>query len=211
MRIVTVARKPLSEGTVAANVLTHGCGALNIDAGRISAVGEDITNHARRTPEDTIFKGWSPPQDTHQTSGQKLGRWPANLILQHLAGCVLAGTQEVKAKQLTAGRRTVAWGVGHGDSTYEKGTGAVFATESGMDQIPLWECQKGCPIPELDSQSGLSTSSGGRISNISTTSTIYGGGKGLGMDLSPESVKGNPGLGDTGGASRYFKQIKKPE
>lgn len=60
MRIITVARKPLSEGTVAANVLTHGCGSLNIDAVRVKSEG--------------------------QTQG---GRWPANLILQHHPECDL--------------------------------------------------------------------------------------------------------------------------
>ncbi len=34
-RIVTVARKPLSEATVTKNVLKHGAGGLNIDASRI--------------------------------------------------------------------------------------------------------------------------------------------------------------------------------
>jgi len=54
-------------------------------------------------------------------------------------------------------------------------------------------------------------SSGGRIANISKTSTIYGGGKGLGMDLSPESVKGNPGFGDSGSASRFFFNFAEQE
>lgn len=47
-------------------------------------------------------------------------------------------------------------------------------------------------------------STGGRIANISKTSRIYGGGKGLGQDLDPADVKGDPGYGDRGGASRYF-------
>ncbi len=34
MIVITIARKPL-EGTVAANVLRHGCGGINIDASRI--------------------------------------------------------------------------------------------------------------------------------------------------------------------------------
>lgn len=59
----------------------------------------------------------------------------------------------------------------------------------------------------LDEQSGVSVSSGGRTANISKTSKIYGGGKGLGQDLDPDLVKGDPGFGDIGGASRFFKQI----
>ena len=35
MIVITVARKPLSEGSVAANVLKHGTGGLNIDGCRV--------------------------------------------------------------------------------------------------------------------------------------------------------------------------------
>lgn len=47
-------------------------------------------------------------------------------------------------------------------------------------------------------------STGGRTANISKTSTIYGGGKGLGQDLSPDEVRGDPGYGDQGSAARFF-------
>ncbi len=51
-------------------------------------------------------------------------------------------------------------------------------------------------------------STGGRKANISKTSTIYGGGKGLGQDLSPDEVRGDPGFGDAGSAARFFKQCE---
>jgi site-specific DNA-methyltransferase (adenine-specific) len=60
--LVTVARKPLSEGAVAANVLKHGTGALSINACRITHGSEDTQ-----------------------------GRWPANLILAHKPGCLKVG------------------------------------------------------------------------------------------------------------------------
>lgn len=79
-------------------------------------------------------------------------------------------------------------------------TNGIFQHLPGCGSV----CQEGCPVPVLDAQSGVSTSSGGRIANISVgSSTIYGGGKGLGQDL-----RGDPGYGDKGGASRYFKQVK---
>jgi DNA modification methylase len=37
MELICVARKPLSESSVAGNVLKHGCGALNINASRVEA------------------------------------------------------------------------------------------------------------------------------------------------------------------------------
>jgi hypothetical protein len=67
----------------------------------------------------------------------------------------------------------------------------------------LWGCQSGCPVDELNRQSGHSQSSGGRIGN-KDGGLIYGNGKGLIGKFS----SGNPGFGDTGGASRYFKQVK---
>ena len=36
MRLIHLLRKPVSEGTVASNVLKHGVGAINIEASRIS-------------------------------------------------------------------------------------------------------------------------------------------------------------------------------
>lgn len=79
--IIMVARKPL-EGTVAANVLKYGTGAINIDGCRVPTEGESVSNHSR-SAEAAISKGKygdGTAQETHQTEGQKLGRFPANLI-----------------------------------------------------------------------------------------------------------------------------------
>jgi DNA modification methylase len=78
---ITVARKPF-KGTVAANVLEWGTGAINIDEGRV--VGDVWT---RRTPyKDNIKGGQLHAAKSESTyacgpqSGNELGRWPANLI-----------------------------------------------------------------------------------------------------------------------------------
>lgn len=78
---IVVARKPL-EGTVAANVLKYGTGAINIDACRVPTENESVSNHSR-SAEAAVSKGKygdSTAQETHQTAGQQLGRFPANLI-----------------------------------------------------------------------------------------------------------------------------------
>jgi DNA modification methylase len=78
---ICVARKPLSENTLAENVLKHKTGGINIDACRVPTE-EEIINHSRSS-ESAVSKGKysdSKAQDTHQTSGQKLGRFPANII-----------------------------------------------------------------------------------------------------------------------------------
>ena len=77
---IVVARKPI-EKTVAENVLKYGTGGINIDGCRVET-DEPITNHSRGK-KSAISKGKygdSSEQETHQTNGQKLGRFPANLI-----------------------------------------------------------------------------------------------------------------------------------
>ena len=77
---IVLARKPLS-GTVAANVLAHGTGALNIDASRIGTGEgggrEGEASAARRYANDgaTNFAATPGPR-----GGDAKGRWPANVI-----------------------------------------------------------------------------------------------------------------------------------
>ena len=71
---IVMARKPLT-GTVAANVLEHGTGALNIDACR---VGTEST--IRRSNAGTNGVGWRYGKREH-LNGSESGRWPANVIL----------------------------------------------------------------------------------------------------------------------------------
>jgi len=90
IELITMARKPLSEKTVAKNVLKWGTGAINIDACRVETT-ESITNHSR-SKESSVSKGKygdSSVQETHQTSGQQQGRFPANIILDEESGKLL--------------------------------------------------------------------------------------------------------------------------
>ena len=87
---ITVARKPLGEKTVAANVLTHGTGALNVDGCRVASNGDKLGGG--RVSTDT--EGWDRPWkhnpdaieackergEAAQAKAESLGRWPANLI-----------------------------------------------------------------------------------------------------------------------------------
>ena len=85
---VVVARKPL-EGTVAANVLEHGTGALNVDGCRIGS-DEDTRRNARGGDNGLGGTGTFQirerrAEDMPETSG----RWPANVILdEHTAAIV---------------------------------------------------------------------------------------------------------------------------
>lgn len=81
-----MARKPL-DGTVAANVLQHGTGALNIDGCRVPTNGEVTGGSGGRTintPEnvgEAIVIGRSGGNGGNVTPDS--GRWPANLILSY--------------------------------------------------------------------------------------------------------------------------------
>lgn len=72
---ITVARKPLSEGTVAANVLAHGTGALNIDGCR--APSEKATGWGGGGSK--LYEG-GLSREGGEARPQDAGRWPANLI-----------------------------------------------------------------------------------------------------------------------------------
>jgi site-specific DNA-methyltransferase (adenine-specific) len=83
---VVMARKPLSEPTVADNVLKYGTGGINIDESRIPTgdeLGRDFTNG-----KSDIFGGGSGIPGS-VTSGNSNGRFPANLIIDEEAGKLL--------------------------------------------------------------------------------------------------------------------------
>ena len=70
---IVVARKPFP-GTVAANVLANGTGALNIDGCRVPGESTVRHNHA-----EMGYRGGNTSTD-YQT-GSDVGRWPANVTL----------------------------------------------------------------------------------------------------------------------------------
>lgn len=91
---ITVARKPLI-GTVAANVQTHGTGAINVDGCRVTT-NDKLGGGGEKAETSAKFsnEGWKRPwmndQNALETQAAKvranvekaeaLGRWPANLI-----------------------------------------------------------------------------------------------------------------------------------
>jgi site-specific DNA-methyltransferase (adenine-specific) len=73
---ITVARKPLC-GTVAANVLAWGTGAINVDGGRVPS-GESQSRPRGSFPHSDDAWGNGRPAEVSESS--PLGRFPANLI-----------------------------------------------------------------------------------------------------------------------------------
>lgn len=91
---ITVARKPLSEKTVAANVLKHGTGGINIDESRVHANGDKLRGGSKDKHNFADKEGWDRPwmhdeehvkknkeeQAEKVAKAEELGRYPANLI-----------------------------------------------------------------------------------------------------------------------------------
>ena len=114
---VIVARKPLV-GTVAANLLLHGTGALNIDGCRVGS--DHRHNPSCRNAGDTAAPVLTAGRET-------AGRWPANVMHD--------GSDEVVAGFPTTGSSgdgspRLAYGIGGtGSGAYHGGgTGAMVAT-----------------------------------------------------------------------------------
>jgi site-specific DNA-methyltransferase (adenine-specific) len=81
---IVLARKPLSEKTIADNVLKWGTGGLNIDGCRIESGGE----HKRAYQPTNHERGVYGKQTAFQPSNKE-GRFPANVILDEEAGRML--------------------------------------------------------------------------------------------------------------------------
>jgi site-specific DNA-methyltransferase (adenine-specific) len=83
---IVLARKPLSESSIAANVLKHGTGGINVDGCRIEATNRPKREvHSMR--DDVTYGGNSLAgrvdgslQSSKAVGTTDLGRWPANLI-----------------------------------------------------------------------------------------------------------------------------------
>jgi DNA modification methylase len=114
---ICLARKPLSEGTIAANVLRWGTGALNIDGCRIASNG-DVKPRGSCKLDTNMNDGWARPwmedrdevrhrHDAAIDKANMLGRWPANLIHD--------GSDEVVAAFPDAPGQQFATGPQYGD------------------------------------------------------------------------------------------------
>ena len=207
MKAVTVARKPLS-GTVATTTLEHGCGGLNIDACRIALASDSRLNKGgsysgNRTGSNasSVFNSGNGRVEYTEPPG----RWPANLILQHLDGCRCDGVKRVKACGVGAVSRSTGkenggqTGAAYGAESRTAGTEMInYADKDGKESVANWICVDGCPVKALDEQSG--TLKSGAMDSVAKGGQYTTYGKMYERRVvSPASE---------GGASRFFKQVK---
>ena len=200
VRIIHVLRKPLSEGTVAANTLKHGCGGLNIDASRIGTEPVPINRLE-------VWSGFGQKERPAYVATTSKGRWPANMILQHLDGCRCDGVKRVKETGPRAGGSGSRFN-DPGNLLSRKGHEGVrtdhagLADKDGKETVANWICEPGCPVARLDEQSGDRSSPWvGNPNRGKKGGQMFGGQTDNLSDLS------KPEYQDTGGASRFYKQV----
>jgi len=90
---VVVAKKPIV-GTVAANVLKHGTGAMNIDGTRVGYASEaDFAKLATQVQAikargGSMENSWKNASDlSGANDASTIGRWPPNILLSHTEDC----------------------------------------------------------------------------------------------------------------------------
>lgn len=178
---------------------------LNVEACRVGT--------SKQVPASTTERTWhermGATADDQNGQNPTVGRYPPNLLLSHADGCVCEGTRRVVATSIH-GESTAT----RGESVHAAGGGALnagrvqpvrgHADPDGMESVEAWRCVEGCPVLELDRQSGERTSGTGAI--------VRGTAKGYdGNAYGAQSrAAGTPCVeyGDTGTASRYFPQLE---
>lgn len=151
--IVTCARKPLPANMLVSQCASRlGTGGINIDASRVQGEPpiQGLTMRSDRRAE---------PGGKRDTEGlvprnppNRMGRWPCNLILQHLPDCTLSGTKQVTGNKLGTVPRVSTSQSG----IYQPRPAVVkhhHANADGSETVASWVCSPGCPVAELDQQS----------------------------------------------------------
>lgn len=200
MRIITIARKPVSESNISLNVQKHGCGAIDIQGTRI---GSEV----RRSH----IVDFSPVSGNRFGSGVSLptigvkevsGRWPANVLLLHESECSVVGSVEVQSSEHRGLEQTPA------RSWKNASKAGINRVGYGKETVSTWDCSEGCPVHDLNSQSGVQKSG-----VAGSKSRAWGSGGEVVLSSEQDGVGwkayGSEGYKDIGTAARYFKQFKR--
>lgn len=194
-------RKPLSEKTLADNVLKWGTGGLSIDASRIPTTDKWTATGKQSDVSTSLQGGVDGSLNISISSTHENGRWPSHLLLSHHENCVLEGTKKIKhngGKNIYEGDRKE----GNDYAKIERKSFQNYCDENYMEEIENWHCVENlCPVWILNQQSGESKSTGGggfRKKGNDTKNGIYG-------IYNERNLPKNVGKNDTGGASRYFQ------
>jgi len=138
-----------STRTVAANVLVHGCGGVNVDATRIGTSKAVPASRAASQVRHMDSDGFGFGDENMGGTGANpnVGRMPNNVALIHCDECREVGTRTVRA-------RPTSWD-GQASTTHSVAFGAFASHGAAEPQsrgpsvdeaIPAWECLAGCPV-----------------------------------------------------------------
>ncbi|SHS64921.1 DNA methylase N-4/N-6 [Mycobacteroides abscessus subsp. abscessus] len=167
---IVVARKPLS-GTVAANVLEHGTGALNIDACRIPTgdkLGGGSTTRGQRM-KDGWHRPWMDDPDMVAANAERsrasvarseeLGRWPTNVVLdKHQAEALDRQTGVLHSGTMRAGteRQPRAGGTIYGADTRTFAPADTYGDSGGASRFfPVFRYEAKAPTSERPNADGV--------------------------------------------------------
>lgn len=181
------------------NVLVHATGALSIGTCRVGS--EKITQHGRKAKDGT---GWEDHWHNELEGGRSwTGRWPANVVVVHRAGCRVVGERRVStgtAHREKSGGKTI-----FSDTEKKPLPNMTYGDGDGMETVPDWRCDSSCPAAALGGQSGeikgtVRKPTGRAIYPTENTAMVW----------NPNSVADTTvrGIADNGTAVRFFKQVR---
>ena len=216
---ILLLRRPLSESTIAANVLRHGTGALHVDACRVAADGANepgrgetwLKSGKDAKPRKFIDHAFGNREgSTVADRVSPNGRYPSNVILSHIGpdedgegGCRRVGVRRVKTGKLpTTYTLRESENASMSGKNYARHPRRDYGAD-GTEEIDEYACAEGCPVAALNAQVGIRTSGKMRAGQLRVKSKGLGGyGDGF-----PDTVTERDTPGDSGSVSRFFSTV----
>lgn len=175
-----------------------------------SEIGQSGGEFSDSRPVET-FEGTQASGETLCNSGSRErvlavpidqipSQWLKYFNYSHSQDCVELGTREVKPQGgAQAGSRIKTRNLGFGEVKGKRDYALDLYGANGSETVANFACVEGCPIQELDRQSG-NLNSAGLYKNIERSSKTPNSGRGMFAG----GVKENNYANQTGGASRFF-------
>ncbi len=203
---VFIFRKPITEPTVAEQMMATGTGGINVNACRIPTADKlGGMNRHGTTPRAMQPGGGKRDVDPSGMVIEPEGRWPPNVVLVHGSECRNMGERTVERgggiKRVNSGTKT-----GSVYGTYGELATPQYGGADGLENMTAWECEPGCPVALLDGQSGTSTSSSdpSRFAKTPKFKGTHYAGDAYSLEMSRAQAQA---YGDSGGASRFYPQF----
>jgi site-specific DNA-methyltransferase (adenine-specific) len=162
---IVLARKPLA-GTVAGNVLEHGCGALNIEGCRVEGAKRS-PGYAESSVGTAHVSGSLENPRRYQNKDTSVGRWPTNVVFSHLPecgpddttpcveGCAVAELDRQSGITPSNARVNKGRGLGYHGGNGERGAWSTNDTGGASRFFPTFRYQAKAPASERPKVNGV--------------------------------------------------------